>query len=57
MFIGPIPTLLFLVIVAIIWKPSSFNDHNDLNTMIAAILVIVAIIWKPGLSSPEDRAS
>ena len=49
LFIGPIPTLLFLAIAAIIWKPSSFNDRNDrndLNTMIAAI---VAIVWKPGL--------
>ena len=45
LFIGPIPTLLFLAIAAIIWKPSSFNDRNDLNTMIAAI---VAIVWKPG---------
>jgi len=45
LFIGPISTLLFLAIAAIIWKPSSFNDRNDLNTMIAAI---VAIVWKPG---------
>ena len=28
-FIGPIPTLLFLAIATIIWKPSSFNDGND----------------------------
>ena len=42
LFIGPIPTLLFLAIAAIIWKPSSFNDRNDRNTMIAAI------VWKPG---------
>ena len=45
LFIRPIPTLLFLAIAAIIWKPSSFNDRNDRNTMIAAI---VAIVWKPG---------
>ena len=48
LFIGPIPTLLFLAIAAIIWKPSSFNDHIDLNTTIAAI---IAIVWKPGLRS------
>jgi len=50
LFNGPIPTLLFLAIAAIIWKPSSFNDRNDrndLNTMIAAI---VAIVWKPGFT-------
>ena len=44
LFIGPIPTLLFLAIAVIIWKLSSFNDRNNrnhLNTM------IVAIVWKP----------
>ena len=48
LFIGPIPALLFLEIAAIIWKPPSCNDrndHNDLDTIIAAI---VAIVWKPG---------
>ena len=57
LLIGHIPTLLFLAIATIICKPSSLNDrndHNDLDTMIAAI---VAIVWKPGLSSTEDRAS
>ena len=29
LFIGHIPTLLFLKISAIIWKPSSFNDCCD----------------------------
>ena len=52
LFIGPIPTLLFLAIAAIIWKPSSFNDRNDLNTMIAAI---VAIVWKPGCTDVKYR--
>ena len=52
LFIGPIPTLLFLAIAAIIWKPSSFNDRNDLNTMITAI---VAIVWKPGFRQNERR--
>ena len=47
LFIGQIPTLIFLAIAAIVWKPSSFNDRNDLNTTIAAI---VAIVWKPGFS-------
>ena len=50
LFIEPIPTLLFLAIAAIIWKPSSFNDCNDLNTMIAAIVAIVNLV--PRVLSP-----
>ena len=52
LFIGPIPTLLFLAIAVIIWKPSSFNDRNDLNTMNSAI---DANVWKPGFRQNERR--
>ena len=48
LFIGPI-TLLFLAIAVIIWKPSSFNDRNDLKTTIAAIVLEPGFTWHDGL--------